>query len=77
MRLCVCSLVMLVCNSGGGILTKLSEVSENDVSEREARMWFGVAKFLQKRTMTFLNVKLGCVSVWQNSHRIEQSEVKE
>ena len=39
------TLAVLVCNSGGGILTKLSEVSENDVPEREARMCHGVAKF--------------------------------
>ena len=45
---CVCAfvtLVMLVCNSGGGILTNLSEVSENDVPERQARMCHGVTKF--------------------------------
>ena len=41
------TLAVLVCNSGGGILTKLSEVSENYVPERQARMCHGVAKFSQ------------------------------
>ena len=41
------TLAVLVCNSGGGILTKFGEVSENDVPERQARMCHGVAKFCQ------------------------------
>ena len=41
------TLAVLVCNSGGGILTKFCEVSENDVPERQARMCHGVAKFSQ------------------------------
>ena len=47
----------LLANGGVEVLTELSKTSENDVCEREARMWFGVAKFSPKRTNRSKEVK--------------------